>query len=31
VGHRPLLQGVTLWLIVSVLSLWLIRSGWIAL
>ncbi len=31
VGHRPLLQGVTLWVIVSVLSLWLIRSGWIAL
>jgi uncharacterized integral membrane protein (TIGR00698 family) len=31
VGHRALLQGVTLWLIVSVLSLWLIRAGWIAL
>jgi uncharacterized integral membrane protein (TIGR00698 family) len=31
VGHRPLLQGVTLWLIVSLLSCWLIRSGWIAL
>ena len=31
VGHRPLLQGVTLWVLVSVLSLWLIRAGWIAL
>jgi uncharacterized integral membrane protein (TIGR00698 family) len=31
VGHRPLLQGILLWLIVSVLSLWLIRVGWIAL
>jgi uncharacterized membrane protein YadS len=31
VGHRPLLQGVTLWLLVSVTSLWLIRAGWIAL
>ena len=31
VGHRPLLQGVVLWLIVSVGSLWLIRLGWIAL
>jgi uncharacterized integral membrane protein (TIGR00698 family) len=31
VGHRPLLQGVVLWLLVSVASLWLIRSGWIAL
>ncbi|MFZ0802295.1 MAG: putative sulfate exporter family transporter [Terriglobales bacterium] len=31
VGHRPLLQGVTLWLLVSVASLWLIRAGWIAL
>jgi uncharacterized membrane protein YadS len=31
VGHRPLLQGVVLWLIVSVGSLWLIRAGWIAL
>jgi len=31
VGHRPLLQGVVLWLLVSVSSLWLIRAGWIAL
>jgi len=31
VGVRPLVQGVTLWLIVSVLSLWLIRTGIIAL
>jgi uncharacterized integral membrane protein (TIGR00698 family) len=31
VGHRPLLQGVILWLIVSIGSLWLIRIGWIGL
>jgi len=31
VGHRPLLQGIILWLMVSVGSLWLIRVGWIAL
>jgi uncharacterized integral membrane protein (TIGR00698 family) len=31
VGHRPLLQGVLLWLLVSLGSLWLIRAGWIAL
>jgi uncharacterized integral membrane protein (TIGR00698 family) len=31
VGHRPLLQGVILWLLVLVGSLWLIRVGWIAL
>jgi uncharacterized integral membrane protein (TIGR00698 family) len=31
VGHRPLLQGIILWLIVSLGSLWLIRLGWIAL
>ncbi|HZE27545.1 MAG TPA: putative sulfate exporter family transporter [Terriglobales bacterium] len=31
VGHRPLLQGVVLWLLVCVASLWLIRMGWIAL
>ena len=31
VGHRPLLQGVILWLLVSLGSLWLIRLGWIAL
>jgi len=31
VGHKPLLQGIALWLLVSVVSLWLIRMGWIAL
>jgi uncharacterized integral membrane protein (TIGR00698 family) len=31
VGHRPLLQGIILWLLVLVGSLWLIRAGWIAL
>ncbi|MGA2922331.1 MAG: putative sulfate exporter family transporter [Candidatus Sulfotelmatobacter sp.] len=31
VGHRPLLQGIVLWLLVSAGSLWLIRYGWIAL
>jgi len=31
VGHRPLLQGIILWLLVLVGSLWLIRWGWIAL
>jgi len=31
VGHRPLLQGIALWLLVSIASLWLIRVGWIAL
>jgi uncharacterized integral membrane protein (TIGR00698 family) len=31
VGHRPLLQGILLWLLVSIGSLWLIRAGWIAL
>lgn len=31
VGHRPLLQGVILWLLVLSVSLWLIRIGWIAL
>lgn len=29
VGPRPLLQGILLWLLVSVTSLWLIRIGWI--
>jgi len=29
VGHRPLLQGVLLWIVVSLGSLWLIRAGWI--
>jgi uncharacterized membrane protein YadS len=31
VGHRPLLLGVILWLLISTASLWLIRIGWIAL
>jgi uncharacterized integral membrane protein (TIGR00698 family) len=31
VGHRPLLQGVILWLIVLTASLWFIRVGWISL
>jgi uncharacterized integral membrane protein (TIGR00698 family) len=31
VGYRALLQGVILWLLVLVGSLWLIRVGWIAL
>jgi uncharacterized integral membrane protein (TIGR00698 family) len=31
VGVRPLVQGVTLWIIVAVVSLALIRSGWIAI
>jgi uncharacterized integral membrane protein (TIGR00698 family) len=31
VGHRPLMQGTILWLIVLLGSLWLIRVGWIAL
>ena len=31
VGPRPLLQGVLLWMLVSVISLWLIRVGWISL
>jgi uncharacterized integral membrane protein (TIGR00698 family) len=31
VGHRPFLQGILLWLIISVGSLWLIRAGWIGL
>jgi uncharacterized integral membrane protein (TIGR00698 family) len=31
VGPRPLLQGILLWLLVSVTSLWLIRMGWISL
>jgi uncharacterized integral membrane protein (TIGR00698 family) len=31
VGYRPLLQGIILWLLVLVGSLWLIRRGWIAL
>jgi uncharacterized integral membrane protein (TIGR00698 family) len=31
VGVRPLVQGVTLWLVVASLSLWAIHAGWIAL
>ena len=31
VGHRPLLLGILLWVLVSVGSLWLIRAGWIGL
>jgi len=31
VGPRPLLQGILLWLLISVTSLWLIRAGWISL
>lgn len=31
VGHRPMLLGVILWLLISTGSLWLIREGWIAL
>jgi uncharacterized integral membrane protein (TIGR00698 family) len=31
VGHRPLLQGIVLWVLVLTGSLWLIRIGWIAL
>jgi uncharacterized integral membrane protein (TIGR00698 family) len=31
VGPRPLLQGILLWLLVSLTSLWLIRMGWISL
>jgi uncharacterized integral membrane protein (TIGR00698 family) len=31
VGPRPLLQGVILWIVILVGSLWLIRIGWIAL
>src|ERR1700720_652114 len=31
VGVRPLLQGVILWVLVGVTSLWLIFAGWISL
>jgi uncharacterized integral membrane protein (TIGR00698 family) len=31
VGHRPMLLGVILWILISTGSLWLIRIGWIAL
>jgi uncharacterized integral membrane protein (TIGR00698 family) len=30
VGVRPLLQGVILWILVGVTSLWLISAGWIS-
>jgi uncharacterized membrane protein YadS len=31
VGVRPLLQGVILWILVGLTSLWLISRGWISL
>jgi uncharacterized integral membrane protein (TIGR00698 family) len=31
VGVRPLIQGVTLWIVVASLSLWAIHIGWISL
>jgi len=31
VGVRPLVQGVTLWIVVATVSLWAIHAGWIAL
>jgi uncharacterized membrane protein YadS len=31
VGARPLIQGITLWIVVAGLSLWAIHVGWIAL
>src|SRR5271170_1929107 len=31
VGVRPLVQGVTLWIVVASLSLWAIHLGWISL
>jgi uncharacterized integral membrane protein (TIGR00698 family) len=31
VGVRPLIQGITLWIVVAGLSLWAIHVGWIAL
>jgi uncharacterized integral membrane protein (TIGR00698 family) len=31
VGHRPLIQGIILWMVVSVGSLWLIYMGWIVI
>ncbi len=31
VGLRPLIQGITLWIVIASLSLWAIRVGWIAL
>ncbi len=29
IGYQPFLQGVVLWLVVSLVSLWIIRAGWI--
>jgi uncharacterized integral membrane protein (TIGR00698 family) len=29
VGWRPLLQGIVLWVIVALSSLWIVRTGWI--
>lgn len=29
VGWRPLLQGILLWIVVAISSLWMIRAGWI--
>src|SRR6185437_6200129 len=31
VGVRPLIQGITLWIVVASISLWAIHAGWIAL
>jgi len=31
VGWQPLVQGVMLWILVGVTSLYFIRNGWIAL
>ncbi len=31
VGVRPLVQGVTLWMVIASLSLWAIHVGWIAI
>ncbi|MDW5267610.1 MULTISPECIES: hypothetical protein [Acidobacteriaceae] len=31
VGVRPLIQGVTLWIVVASISLWAIHAGWMAL
>ena len=31
VGARPMLQGVMLWVVMAVGTLWSIRAGWIAL
>lgn len=31
VGVRPLIQGVSLWIVIASLSLWAIHAGWIAL